>query len=115
MRQRRFDGTNFKPRKRLENAQTPTSRVHAMLGGMASAIFVPNELRRIRQVHLLPLFTQCEITKDEMSCAICAPTQAVITLPAKGIQPIVDRNLLALLNRFPRIDICAFAHGVGVA
>ena len=31
--QRRFDGINLKPRKPLENAQTPTSRVHAVLGG----------------------------------------------------------------------------------
>ena len=31
-RPRRFDGTNFEPRKLLENAQTPTSRVHAVLG-----------------------------------------------------------------------------------
>ena len=29
--QRYFDGTNFEPRKVLENAQTPTSRVHAVL------------------------------------------------------------------------------------
>ena|SRR6266498_1595888 len=32
-RQRRFAGINLKPRKRLENAQTPTSRVHTVLGG----------------------------------------------------------------------------------
>ena len=32
-RKRHFDGTNFKPRKLPENAQTPTSRVHAVLGG----------------------------------------------------------------------------------
>ncbi len=32
-RQHHFDGTNFKPRKMPENAQTPTSRVHAVLGG----------------------------------------------------------------------------------
>jgi hypothetical protein len=32
-RQRHFAGTSFKPRKVLENAQTPTSRVHAVLGG----------------------------------------------------------------------------------
>jgi len=32
-RQRRFAGTNFKPRKLLENAATPTRRVHAVLGG----------------------------------------------------------------------------------
>jgi len=34
MRQRRFDGINSKPRKLLENAQTPTSRVHAVLGNL---------------------------------------------------------------------------------
>src|SRR5687768_13146460 len=31
-RGRHFDGTNSKPRKLPENAQTPTSRVHAVLG-----------------------------------------------------------------------------------
>src|SRR6266496_531673 len=31
-RPRRFDETSFKPHKRPENAQTPTSRVHAVLG-----------------------------------------------------------------------------------
>ena len=31
-RQRYFIGTNFRPRKVPENAQTPTSRVHAVLG-----------------------------------------------------------------------------------
>jgi hypothetical protein len=31
-RLRHFDGTSSKPRKLLENAQTPTSRVHAVLG-----------------------------------------------------------------------------------
>jgi len=35
-RQRHFDGTNFKPRKLLENAQTPTSRVHAVLARFSS-------------------------------------------------------------------------------
>jgi hypothetical protein len=34
-RQRHFIGTNLKPRKLLENAQTPTSRVHAVLGGVS--------------------------------------------------------------------------------
>jgi hypothetical protein len=32
MRKHYFVGINFKPRKMLENAQTPTSQVHAMLG-----------------------------------------------------------------------------------
>ena len=31
-RQRYFAGTSFKPRKLPKNAQTPTSRVHALLG-----------------------------------------------------------------------------------
>ena len=30
-RERHFTGTSFKPRKLPENAQTPTSRVHAVL------------------------------------------------------------------------------------
>lgn len=34
-RQRHFDGTILKLRKLLRNAQTPTSRVHAVLGGSA--------------------------------------------------------------------------------
>ncbi len=32
-RERRFAGTNLEPRKLLENATTPTRRVHAVLGG----------------------------------------------------------------------------------
>ena len=31
-RERHFAGTRLEPRKLLENAQTPTSRVHALLG-----------------------------------------------------------------------------------
>ena len=33
-RERHFDGTSLKPRKLLENAQTPTRRVHAVLGAL---------------------------------------------------------------------------------
>jgi hypothetical protein len=33
-RERRFAGTNLKPRKELENAATPTRRVHAVLGAL---------------------------------------------------------------------------------
>jgi len=36
-RERRFDGTNLKPRKLPENAPTPTSRVHAVLASLAIA------------------------------------------------------------------------------
>jgi hypothetical protein len=35
-RQRHFAGTSFEPRKLPENAQTPTRRVHAVLGGVES-------------------------------------------------------------------------------
>ncbi len=35
-RERHFAGTNSKPRKLLENAQTPTRRVHAVLGSLKS-------------------------------------------------------------------------------
>jgi len=33
-RERRFAGTSLEPRNMLENAQTPTSRVHAVLGSV---------------------------------------------------------------------------------
>jgi len=36
-RQRRFNGTNFKPRNLPENAATPTRRVHAVLGAFDSS------------------------------------------------------------------------------
>jgi len=36
-RERHFDGTNFKPHKTLENAATPTRRVHAVLGALMDA------------------------------------------------------------------------------
>ena len=35
-RHRHFDGTNPEPKKLPENAQTPTRRVHAVLGGYIS-------------------------------------------------------------------------------
>ena len=37
-RQRYFIGTRFKPRKLPENAQTPTSRVHAVLGALTERL-----------------------------------------------------------------------------
>ncbi len=35
-RERHFDGTSLKPRNLSENAQTPTSRVHAVLGALTA-------------------------------------------------------------------------------
>src|SRR6266498_449120 len=37
-RERHFDGTHLKSHKVLENAQTPTSRVHAVLGGVETKV-----------------------------------------------------------------------------
>jgi hypothetical protein len=49
-RERHFAGTHFKPRKEPENAQTPTSRVHAVLGGVnifhGSLLFTSNLARK---------------------------------------------------------------------
>jgi hypothetical protein len=39
-RQRHFAGINFKPRKVPENAATPTSRVHALLGGSLTFVII---------------------------------------------------------------------------
>ncbi len=48
-RQRCFAGTNFKPRKRLENAATPTRRVHAVLGGLLIFGLVSGDLDATHQ------------------------------------------------------------------
>ena len=47
LRERHFAGANFKPRELLENAQTPTRRVHAVLGavvGIYPSVFSGNKL-----------------------------------------------------------------------
>jgi hypothetical protein len=50
MRQRHFAGTNLKPHKVPENAQTPTSRVHAVLGGVFSRhLFMDSTQSNIHQ------------------------------------------------------------------
>ena len=38
MRERHFEGTNFKPRKLLENAQTPTTTVLVLSQGSGARI-----------------------------------------------------------------------------
>jgi hypothetical protein len=40
-RQRHFAGTNSKPRRPSENAQTPTRRVHAVLGALCLQATLP--------------------------------------------------------------------------
>jgi hypothetical protein len=47
-RERHFDGTNSKPRKLPENAQTPTSRVHALLGGKALGAIMAAEVGSLK-------------------------------------------------------------------
>ncbi len=56
-RQRRFGGTNSKPRKRLENAATPTRRVHAVLGGVnfTTHFYSPQILREKAKDHSQPI------------------------------------------------------------
>ena len=55
-RQRHFDGTSFKPQKLPENAQTPTSRVHAVLGTVA---------------FLMTSFIEVNILRRAFSNAVC--------------------------------------------
>jgi hypothetical protein len=52
-RQRHFDGTNLKPRKVPENAPTPTSRVHALLGGFSLLCSITEENCAISKAALL--------------------------------------------------------------
>jgi len=54
-RQRHFAGTNFKLRKVLENAQTPSSRVHAVLGRHGDS--KTRELKRHIAISLIQLYS----------------------------------------------------------
>jgi hypothetical protein len=59
-RQRHFDGTRFKPRKLLENAQTPASRVHAVLGGFLLCQI--HSLEQDNAANLIRFYTQvCQV------------------------------------------------------
>ena len=49
--QRYFAGTSSKPHKLLENAQTPTSRVHAVLGSDQLLLFCASSLSE-RKLHI---------------------------------------------------------------
>ena len=51
-RERGFDGTNFELRKLPENAQTPTSRVHAVLGCLFANRVLSEGIR-----HTIPLLS----------------------------------------------------------
>jgi hypothetical protein len=65
-RERHLAGTHFKPRKLLENAQTPTSRVHAVLGavlGLILSILFSNTIS--------PSWAQLEVNvRTNFSCLI---------------------------------------------
>jgi len=57
-RQRHFAGTNSKPRKLPENAQTPTSRVHAVLGvANCCSNLMSTDMMKNFQMHY-----RCELT-----------------------------------------------------
>ncbi len=51
-RQHRFAGTNFQPRKLLENAQTPTRRVHAVLAGFLNARLTTEKRHSHKQISI---------------------------------------------------------------
>ncbi len=82
---------------------------------VATAVLIANELWRIWQIRALPLLTQREIAEDERAHTVGASADTLTALACEGIQPIVDRNLLALPNWFPSIDMRTFAHGIGIA
>ncbi len=62
MRQRHFAGTNFKPRNLLENAQTPTRRVHAGLAcRFYLAYYLFNSQLDLFVVNLRPCFKHRQV------------------------------------------------------
>ena len=64
MGQRHFEGTNSKPGKLLENAQTPTSRVHAVLGAAIFLMILLNQRN-----HLIEININQTCRKEDRTCA----------------------------------------------
>src|SRR5512144_960531 len=90
-RQRRFDGTNFKPRKPLENAATPTRRVHAVLGAEHSNYFTirPKTKSSIQKVLSTASGGLLIIPCRKPTKARSVPGGIIGTSPYIGNQPLV--------------------------
>ena len=80
-RQRYFVGINFKPRKTLENAQTPTSQVHALLGALPEcqpACSISNRKPILTRFYLQPKYSQPS-KKNTMSRQARQPPDKILT------------------------------------
>src|SRR6266511_3130283 len=79
-RQRHFDGTNFKPRKLPENAQTPTSRVHAVL----AAVFIFATFFSLRflnfENHFILIYYTFIVLLEKQTVEICNSLVVIFTL-----------------------------------
>ena len=96
-RPRLFDGTNFKPRKLLENARAPTSRVHALLGALTE-----------RQTHNLKRETTAKLTKLFHTRYSLARTKTHLPEPSILSKPISTFYYLGheIASRTKKIQRC---------
>src|SRR6266545_3372888 len=76
-RQRHFDGTGFQPRKLPENAASPTSRVHAVLGAFYTI--------RVFQLWTLPGTTPILERTSRTVCSIVHAPESKTIQPSFGI------------------------------
>lgn len=79
------------------------------------AVFALYKFRRIWQIDDLQVVTQREKAADDRAWAIRASTRAIPVLACKGIQPVVDRDLLALANILPGKHMRTLPHRIRVA
>ena len=94
------------------------SQLSVIIAGVFSCstvILFLDECWGVWQIELLSLGTQCEEAQAERASAIWASTATLAFLVCKGIQAIVNRDLIASLYLFPSKYTCAFAHRIRIA
>jgi hypothetical protein len=115
-RQRQFAGTNFKPRKLLENAQTPTSRVHAVLGGFCSSSIQrsPYQHNNLLLFIFLSAENVCKGFANPFVSVACFDYQdlglkhfqTILSLEQPQSPLLIQSDLLRLARAFCLLDPC---------
>src|SRR5207245_11049842 len=87
---------------------------HARRRFQPAPVLATDEVRRVRQVAPLPGILDAEEIADDLAAAVHAPAEARRALAARGVQPVIDRDLFARADASPREDLDAAAHRVRI-
>jgi hypothetical protein len=86
-----------------------------VLGTQTASILALNKTGRVRQVAPLPLEVQGEEVGYDLPGAVPAAAVAFPALGSEGVEPVVDRDLVAAANVPPGKHLDTTSHGIGIA